>query len=79
MLMIALDLIVIPKWGILGAAGASSAAYCLLALLQVRTVQRDRPLSVTELLPRRADVALIVADLSLALGRHRARSDQTPS
>ena len=78
-LMIALDLVVIPRWGILGAAGASSAAYCFLAILQVRTVQRDGPFSVTELLPRQADVALIVADLGLALGRFRVRSERSPS
>ena len=79
MLMIALDLVAIPRWGILGAAGASSAAYCLLAILQVRTIQRDGPLSVRELLPGRTDVAMIVLEFGLHLGHRRVRHGPPPS
>jgi antigen flippase len=77
--MIALDLIVIPRWGIVGAAGASSIAYCLLATLQVRAIRRDVSLSVRELLPGRADGELVVSGLGLHLGRWRVRLKQRRS
>ena len=74
MLMIALDLVMIPRWGILGAAAASSAAYCALAILQVRVIQRDGPLLLRQLLPGRGDVAMLVSELGLRLGPWRKAS-----
>src|SRR5262249_27793289 len=50
-LMLALDTVAIPAWGILGAAGASSVAYILLAVLQWRAIRRVQPLSLLDILP----------------------------
>jgi O-antigen/teichoic acid export membrane protein len=63
-LMLALDAVAIPAWGILGAAGASSAAYILLAALQWRAIRRVQPLSLLEILPRGRDVAVLAVALT---------------
>jgi O-antigen/teichoic acid export membrane protein len=60
-LMLALDVVVIPAWGIVGAAGASSVAYTFLAASQWLAASRIQPMSCRALVPRRQDLALLQA------------------
>ena len=60
-LMLVLDVVAIPVWGIVGAAGASSVAYVFLAALQWHAAGRIQPISCRALVPRRQDVALLQA------------------
>jgi O-antigen/teichoic acid export membrane protein len=60
-LMLVLDVVTIPAWGIVGAAGASSVAYVSLAALQWHAASRIQPVSCWALVPRRQDLALLQA------------------
>jgi O-antigen/teichoic acid export membrane protein len=57
--MILLDLQVIPRWGLVGAGCVSSAAYGLLALLQLRLVRREQPFRLRDLVPKTADLSAL--------------------
>jgi O-antigen/teichoic acid export membrane protein len=54
--MVLTDLLTIPRWGLLGAAGTSSAAYLLVAWLQVCLVRQTEPFRLTDLVPAKADL-----------------------
>lgn len=56
LLMVTLDLLLIPRWGLVGAALVSSLAYWLMALLQIRGIRRHEPLPLRELVPGRGDL-----------------------
>jgi O-antigen/teichoic acid export membrane protein len=59
--MIALDLVVIPRWGLLGAGCVSSVAYAVLALLQLHLTRREQPFHWRELVPTTADLRVLVS------------------
>lgn len=56
---ILLNLLLIPLWGIMGAAGASSIAYLLGAAIALRIFLRTNEMSVTTLVPSRTELMLL--------------------
>jgi O-antigen/teichoic acid export membrane protein len=62
-LMIGLDWLVIPRWGLVGAAGVSSLAYGTLALLQVLLVKREETFLLRDLVPRGSDLSAAWSNL----------------
>jgi O-antigen/teichoic acid export membrane protein len=65
LLNVALNLLLIPAWGMLGAATATAAAYALLAVLYYRKAQQLYP---TPFLTRRTLTALLVGCPLMAIG-----------
>ena len=65
LLNVALNLLLIPAWGMIGAATATAAAYALLAVLYYRKAQQLYP---TPFLTRRALTALLVGCPLMAIG-----------
>ncbi|MBB6351301.1 O-antigen/teichoic acid export membrane protein [Nonomuraea muscovyensis] len=53
---VALNLLLIPRWGAVGAALASSATYVPMAVLEIAWFARSARIPMRELLPRPADV-----------------------
>jgi O-antigen/teichoic acid export membrane protein len=67
--MVALDLFVIPRFGLLGAALVSSLAYWVGATVQVWWIRKLAPLAPGQLLPRRSDPARLLSALLRVLRR----------
>ncbi len=65
LLNVALNLLLIPAWGMIGAATATAAAYALLAVLYYRKAQQLYP---TPFLTRRTLTALLVGCPLMAIG-----------
>ncbi|MER5326611.1 oligosaccharide flippase family protein [Streptosporangium roseum] len=62
-----LNLALIPRWGALGAALASTAAYILMALIEVSWFARSARIPLRALLPRLADVRAVLTPVRSAL------------
>lgn len=58
--MVALDLLVIPRFGLLGAAFVSTLAYSTLTLVQLRWIQKVSPFRLGLLRPDHADFARLL-------------------
>ncbi|HXH22078.1 MAG TPA: oligosaccharide flippase family protein [Dehalococcoidia bacterium] len=79
-LTLALDLVLIPPFGVAGAAGASTIAYCanlVLTLVAYGRISGGRPLDAV--LPRLADVGLFVEGARSTLSRLRGGSKSPPA
>jgi O-antigen/teichoic acid export membrane protein len=79
-LTLALDLVLIPPFGVAGAAGASTIAYCanlVLTLAAYGRISGGRPLDAV--LPRLADVGLFVEGARSTLSRLRGGSKSPPA
>jgi O-antigen/teichoic acid export membrane protein len=77
---VALNLLLIPRWGILGCAVASSAGYVLLAGTQIAWFSRAAAVGPTTLLPRRGDAARLWTAVQAVLPvPHRPAASPTPS
>jgi O-antigen/teichoic acid export membrane protein len=80
-LTVILDLVLIPLWGIAGAAVASSVAYCAAFVAAMLLYSRVTAFRAAELLlPRRSDFALARGMLQAGVDRFRlARLRRTPA
>jgi O-antigen/teichoic acid export membrane protein len=75
---IALDLVLIPLFGVLGAALASVAAYVVYGIVSLVAVSRESGIAVSELvIPTRADLAMYPATFLSLLSRIRPPSQPT--
>jgi O-antigen/teichoic acid export membrane protein len=75
LLNLAINLLLIPRWGIRGAAIASSFAYTLVTVMFTIRLRREHGLRLAELfLPRREDLAGLIERLQLGGDRklHKA-------
>ncbi|HEV2126062.1 MAG TPA: polysaccharide biosynthesis C-terminal domain-containing protein, partial [Chloroflexota bacterium] len=79
-LNVALNLLLIPHFGILGAGAASSAAYVLLAAFFTAWLLRATSLPLAVLLPRVADFSLPATAIRsrLGVGGNRKRTESGP-
>jgi O-antigen/teichoic acid export membrane protein len=67
--MVALDLAVIPRAGLAGAALVSTLAYTILALVQLLSIQRVQPLTLDQLRPAGADFQRLLKALKQLAAR----------
>jgi O-antigen/teichoic acid export membrane protein len=63
LVMVALDLLLIPDLGLVGAALASTVAYSVLTLIQWLWIRKRQPLRFRELVPDATDLRRLVSSL----------------
>ena len=72
---LAINLLLIPRWGISGAAIASSVAYSLVTVMFTIRLQREHGLGLAELfLPRREDLAGLTEQLQFGSARNLVKA-----
>ncbi|MEQ4717346.1 polysaccharide biosynthesis C-terminal domain-containing protein [Nonomuraea sp. B19D2] len=71
---ILLNLVLIPRWGAVGAAFASSVTYIFMAFMEASRFVRSTGLPVCELIPGLADLRLLLRPLAVKLRRGAAAS-----
>jgi len=63
LVMVALDLLLIPDLGLVGAALASTVAYSVLTVIQLRWIRKHQPLRLGELCPDTTDLLRLLSAL----------------